>query len=73
MLSGATDSGADVLLNEERVAHLLNVSVRTVQAWRIRGGGPPFVRCGRAIRYRPHALQLWIDRRTVASSNGGPE
>jgi hypothetical protein len=28
------------------------VSVRTLQAARVKGGGVPFVRIGRAVRYR---------------------
>jgi hypothetical protein len=55
----------DALLNEVQAADLLNLSVRTLQAWRITGAGPRFVRAGRAIRYRRSALVAWIDANTA--------
>lgn len=42
----------DALLTEAQAADFLNLSVRTLQAWRIKLSGPDFVRAGRAIRYR---------------------
>jgi hypothetical protein len=55
------------LLNERDVADLLDLSVRTLQSWRIRLAGPPFVQVGRAIRYRRRDLIAWIDANTVGS------
>lgn len=59
----ATD--ADHLLTELQAASLLNLSVRTLQAWRSRATGPLFVRAGRAIRYRRRDLLAWLDSQTV--------
>jgi hypothetical protein len=39
-------------LNERQLAERWGVSVRTLQAARVKGGGVPFVRIGRAVRYR---------------------
>jgi hypothetical protein len=36
------------------------VSERTLQGWRWRGGGPPFV-APRAVRYLPTELRAWLD------------
>ena len=55
----------DGLLTENDAAILLAVSKRTLQAWRIKGGGPIFVRAGRAIRYRRRDLLAWMDARTA--------
>lgn len=49
------------LLTEQDAALALSLSVRTLQAWRVRGGGPLFVRLGRAVRYRPADLDAWLD------------
>lgn len=65
MLHANAENKVVVLLNEDEVARRLNLSVRTLQAWRIRGVGPAFVRCGRAIRYQPSAVEKWMDARTV--------
>ena len=48
------------LLDESEAAKFLAISVRTLQAWRTRGFGPPFVRLGRAIRYRLKDLIEWV-------------
>ncbi|MTH96128.1 helix-turn-helix domain-containing protein [Roseibium sp. RKSG952] len=48
-------------LDENETAQYLGVSVRSVQAWRGRGGGPVFVKFGRAVRYMPEDLDAWID------------
>ena len=42
------------LVNENVAAKYLGLSPRTLQNWRVRGGGPLFVRISnRSIRYRP--------------------
>lgn len=40
------------MLRTEQAAIILDVKKSTLEAWRCRGGGPPFVKYGRAIRYR---------------------
>ena len=55
----------DRLLTEVQAADLLRLSARTLQAWRCRGIGPPFVRAGRAIRYRRRDLVAWAEENTV--------
>jgi predicted DNA-binding transcriptional regulator AlpA len=60
-----TSQDPDALLKEQEVADLLGLSVRTLQSWRIRLAGPPFVQVGRAIRYRRRDLVAWIDANTV--------
>ena len=57
------------LMNEQAVAKQLNCQIKTMQAWRHRGGGPPFVRVGRLIRYSPDSVQKWIESRTVQSTS----
>lgn len=50
--------------DEVDVARILRVSVRTVQAWRLRRTGPAFVRIGSHIRYTQRALLDYIEART---------
>ena len=61
---------ADFLLKEDEAADLLNLSVRTLQAWRVRTAGPPFIQVGRAVRYRRRDLIAWIDANTIGASSG---
>jgi DNA-binding transcriptional MerR regulator len=45
----------------EKVAEMLNVSLRTLVSWRAKGIGPKFIRMNgeRAIRYADHMLAEW--------------
>lgn len=51
------------LLTPIEVCGLLKVKPRTLEDWRLRRTGPllPFVRIGRAIRYRADDVQRLID------------
>jgi Helix-turn-helix domain len=61
---------ADALLNEVQAADFLDLSIRTLQAWRLRGSGPPFVKAGRAVRYRRRDLLDWIEANTCCRVRG---
>lgn len=58
-----------LLLDQIQVAKLLGVTTKFLEARRCRGGGPPFVRVGRLIRYQPEALCHWIQSQTVRSTS----
>jgi hypothetical protein len=61
----------DVLLNERQAAILLGHPVRTLQAWRYRGGGPKFVKASRSVRYRRRDLLAWIEAATLENTSQG--
>ena len=63
-----TQKDLDALLREQEAADLLCLSIRTLQSWRIRSAGPPFVQVGRAVRYRRRDLIAWIDANTCGGS-----
>jgi hypothetical protein len=65
MQSVRTTNDSNVLLNEVQAAIVLNLSIRTLQAWRTRCVGPSFVRAGRSVRYRKDDLNTWISANTV--------
>jgi len=54
--------------NEMQAAMFLGISVRTLQAWRVRGGGPPYVKIGRAVRYQRRQLVAFQTANTVTST-----
>lgn len=52
------------LLSQKTVAKLLDLSPRSLEAWRLRGDGPPFVRISkRCVRYRRSEVELWLSSR----------
>jgi excisionase family DNA binding protein len=57
----AMPTDPDALLTEDEAAELYGLSPRTFQAWRTENRGPPYVRLGRAIRYRRSALVKHLD------------
>ena len=58
------------LLNEQNACELLGYSVRTLQKWRVVGGGPRFVKVSaRSVRYRVQDLLDWTAERTVTSTS----
>ncbi len=58
----------DAALNENQAAEFLGVSVRTLQAWRVRGGGPRYVKIGRSVRYQRRELVSFQQTHTVSST-----
>lgn len=64
----------NTLLTERQAAESLSLSVRTLQGWRVSGGGPLFVKLGgRCVRYRVRDIERWIEerRRSSTSDPGG--
>ena len=50
------------LLTEQEAAELLNLSRRTLEAWRRRGKGPRFTKLGKLVRYRLQDVEQFITR-----------
>lgn len=49
------------LINENEAARRLGLAVPTLRKWRVHGGGPPFLKLGRAVRYDTADLDAWVD------------
>ena len=63
----------DAMLYSSEAGFLLGLSVRTLEAFRLRGGGPPYYSLTpKAVRYRRSDLEAWIwaRRRTSTSDSG---
>ncbi len=58
----------DEWIGIEQLAEELDVPVRTVYAWRARGGGPRGAKFGRHVRYRRSSVEAWIEGRLDAAS-----
>lgn len=57
------------LLEEEAAAPLIGWSVSTLQKKRVAGDGPPYVKLGRSVRYRPEDLEAYVVERTISSTS----
>jgi hypothetical protein len=56
-------------LDEAAAADRLKSSRRRLKDLRRRGGGPPFVRLGAAVRYRTDWLDHWAEAQAVCSTS----
>ena len=60
----------DRLFNECEAAAFIGYSIRALQGWRVKGGGPKFVKVSaRSIRYRRRDLIEWAELRLKASTS----
>lgn len=57
----------DKLLTRREVAELLRIKPQTLAAWGMRIQHLPFVRVGKAIRYRLSDVEAFVMRHTVAA------
>jgi predicted DNA-binding transcriptional regulator AlpA len=64
-------SELEPLLDETEISKLLGRSVATLQKDRLRGNGPPFIKVGRLVRYRPSGVRAWLDERIRQSTSEG--
>ncbi len=60
----------DRMINENEAATFIGYTIRALQGWRVKGGGPRFIRVSaRSIRYRRRDLITWAEERLKASTS----
>ena len=61
-------------LNTRQAAALLGLSCRTLESYRVKGGGPPFLSYCNRVRYLRGDLERWAatERKRSTSDDGGP-
>jgi len=55
-------------LTRRQAAEFLNLKKSTLDAWATRGGGPSYIKMGRAVRYRPADLLAWAENRITRNT-----
>jgi len=58
-------AAAEALMDPANAAAYLGMKPQTLAGWRCQKIGPPWVSCGRAIRYRRSDLERWINENTT--------
>jgi excisionase family DNA binding protein len=59
----------DNVLNTREAAALVGLSIPTLNKLRVYGGGPSFLKLGRAVRYRRTDLDTWLQSRLRGSTS----
>ena len=60
---------SSVILTTREAASYLGLAMTTLNKWRCHGGGPVFVKLGRAVRYRREDLNVFVEQRSVLSTS----
>lgn len=64
----------DRLIPEAEAARFVGYTIRALQNWRVRGGGPVFVRVSaRSIRYRRRDLIAWTESKLARTTSDAGE
>lgn len=56
------------MLTVDQAAIYLGLARSTLNKWRCHGGGPTFIKMGRAVRYRQKDLEGFLDKRASTST-----
>ena len=66
-----TSNTLPTLLDERAAASRLGLSPRTLQAWRVSGGGPVYRKVGRRVLYAVPDLAAFLDAGTRSHTSEG--
>jgi hypothetical protein len=57
-------------LTQAQAAEFLGVRPSCLEAWRVKGSGPPFLKLGsKLVRYRLADLERWLDKQVRMSTS----
>lgn len=60
----------DRFINENEAAAFTGYTIRALQGWRVKGGGPQFIKISaRSVRYRRRDLIEWAESHLKASTS----
>ena len=63
------DGVPEGLFDQVPIAQMLEVEIKTLESWRVKGFGPKYMKVGRLVRYRLSDVRAWLDSRTVSSTS----
>ena len=58
------------ILTPKQAAAMLNLSTSWLAKQRLKGGGPPYIKMGGAVRYNASILQEWMRGKQRLSTSG---
>jgi hypothetical protein len=67
---GQPAAATPLILTPKQAAALLNLSTSWLAKQRLKGGGPPYIKMGGAVRYSAVVLQEWMRGKQRLSTSG---
>ena len=61
-----------MMLRTREAAGYIGLQKSTLEAWRVRGGGPVFLKLGKAVRYQKEDLDEFLTARRCTSTSQLP-
>lgn len=58
-----------MMLRTVEAAGYIGLQKSTLEAWRVRGGGPVFLKLGKAVRYSKEDLDAFLNARRCKSTS----
>lgn len=55
------------LISSKQAASILGISPGTLENWRVRGYGPPYIKISNLVKYEEGAVYEWIGKQTTKS------
>ena len=53
------------LISSKQAAAVLGISPGTLENWRVRGYGPPYIKISNLVKYEEGAVYEWIGKQTT--------
>lgn len=57
------------LMHTVEAAQYLSLSKPTLERFRLTGEGPPYLKLGKAVRYRRTELDAWLESQLITSTS----
>jgi hypothetical protein len=54
--------------DEREVSRITSIAVATLRTWRVRGGGPPYIKANRSVKYDLGEVDAWMRARRAVST-----
>jgi len=68
-MQNTTQTQPTTVMTVQQAAEYLGLAVSTLNKWRCLGGGPVFIKMGRAVRYRLEDINAFIEQKTSSSTS----
>jgi len=59
------------IVDETKVAEIMDVAVQTLRNWRFQRRGPPYIKFGRSVRYNLNDIKQYITRHQIDPEKEG--
>jgi hypothetical protein len=71
--AGTKEANMLTLLTERDISKQLRVSLGSLRRWRMVRQGPPFIKVGLLVRYKPEDVEAWLSAQPTGGAQSQPK